>query len=281
MPFANGALTLRPVPIHPMAAVHPKARLHPSVEVAPFAVIDADVELGEGCRVGPHVHLTGRTLAGPGNVFAAGCVIGGAPQDLRFKGGPTRLVIGEGNVFREHVTIHCSNSPDEDTRIGSHNLFMAHAHVGHNSRIGNHVIVANGALIAGHVHVEDRAFISGNCVIHQFVRVGTLSLMQGGSGISKDLPPFCIARGDNGVCGLNVIGLRRAGVASETRLELRRLYRIIFRAGLTRREALEQATASARSDWGRAFVDFIRTSRRGLVADRRAQTQSEVPDESE
>lgn len=255
--------------IHPTAVIDPRARLHPSVEVGPLAVIDAGVEIGEGCRVGAHVHLTGCTQVGARNYFDTGCVIGGLPQDLRFKGGPTRLRIGDDNTFREHVTVHCANKTEDDTVVGSGNLFMAHCHVGHNSHIGNHVIIANGALLGGHVEVQDRAFISGNCLVHQFARVGRLALMQGGSAISKDLPPFCIARGDNGICGLNVVGLRRAGLDAPSRLELRRIYLALFRrSGRGLQEALEEAEALAQSDWGKVLVAFVRSSRRGVINER-------------
>ncbi|MCC7375674.1 MAG: acyl-ACP--UDP-N-acetylglucosamine O-acyltransferase [Verrucomicrobiales bacterium] len=270
------------VAIHPTAVIDPAARLDSTVEVGPYAVIDAGVQLGPNCRVGPHVHLTGCTLAGARNVFGTGSVIGGPPQDLRYKGAPTRLVIGDDNVFREHVTVHCANKIEEDTRLGSHNLLMAHCHVGHNSCVGDHVIIANGTQLGGHVSVGDRAFISANCLIHQFCRVGTLALMQGGAGISKDLPPFCIAWGDNGVCGLNTIGLRRAGVDAPARLELRRLYRAVFRSQRGLKNTLASIDALVASDWGRIFVDFIRASRRGIVigrprgqgATRTAETES-------
>ena len=173
--------------LHPTAIIAPTARLAADVQVGPYAVIDAQVTLGPGCVVGPHTHLTGHTTIGARNRFHAGCVIGDAPQDLKYKDEPTRLRIGDGNVFREHVTVHRSNKLAEDTVIGSNCLFMANCHIGHNSNVGNHVIIANGALLGGHVTVEDRAFISGNCLLHQFVRVGTLAMMQGGSGIGKAL----------------------------------------------------------------------------------------------
>lgn len=252
--------------IHPTALVDPGARLDPSVEVGAYAVIDAHVEVGPGCRVGPHVHLTGHTTIGAGNVFHSGCVIGDAPQDLKYDGAPTRLLIGERNVFREYVTVHRSNKLAEHTVIGSGNFLMAHCHVGHNSLLGNSIIIANGALLAGHVTVQDRAFISGNCLVHQFVRIGSLALMQGGSAVSKDLPPFTIARGDNGICGLNIIGLRRAGVGSAERLELKALYRHLFRSGLTLRAALA-ATDAFTGAPARALIDFARGSKRGLCAD--------------
>jgi len=253
--------------IHPTAIIDPDAKLHPTVQVGPYTVIDGGVELGADCVVGPHVHLTGVTTIGANNRFHAGCVIGDAPQDLKYKDEPTRLRIGEGNVFREHVTVHRSNKLSDDTVIGSNGLYMAHCHVGHNSILGNHVIMANGALLGGHVTVDDRAFISGNCLVHQFVRVGTLALMQGGSAISKDLPPFCIARGDNGVCGLNVIGLRRAGFSAADRTELKKLYRLIFREGHALREALAEAGAKFTSAPAKTFIAFVAATKRGLVAD--------------
>jgi UDP-N-acetylglucosamine acyltransferase len=259
-----------PVSIHPTAVVDPRARLHPSVAVGPYAVIDGDVVLGEGCRVGAHVYLTGRLTAGARNIFDTGAVLGGAPQDLKFAGGLTGLRLGDDNVFREHVTVHRSNRPEEDTVIGSGNLLMAHCHVGHNSQLGDRVIIANGALLGGHVLVQDRAFISGNCLIHQFVRVGTLALMQGGSAISKDLAPYCVARGDNGICGLNTIGLRRAGLDAEVRRELRRLYRELFRSGRGFREALLVLETLVRSEWGARLLEFARTTRRGLVTSSRS-----------
>jgi UDP-N-acetylglucosamine acyltransferase len=252
--------------IHSTAIVHPQAQIDGSVQVGPYAVIDAGVTLGPGCVVGPHVHLTGILLAGPGNLFHAGCVLGGPPQDLKFKDAPTRLRIGANNVFREHVTVHCSNKPEEDTVVGSNNFLMAHSHVGHNAVLGNHVIVANGALLAGHVAVQDRAFISGNCLVHQFVRVGTLALMQGGSAISKDLPPFTIARGDNGICGLNILGLRRAGYDAAQRLELKRLYHALFRSRRNLRAAAALAQREFRGEPARLMLDFVNSSKRGVCS---------------
>ncbi|RME93503.1 MAG: acyl-ACP--UDP-N-acetylglucosamine O-acyltransferase, partial [Verrucomicrobia bacterium] len=214
--------------IHPTAIIDPRAEVHPEATVGPYAVIEAGVRLGAGCVVGPGVHLAGWTEIGPRNRFHAGSVIGEAPQDLKYRGEPTRLIIGADNIFREHVTVHRSNTPEEPTVIGSGCFLMAGSHVGHNCRLGDRVILANGALLGGHVEVQDGAFISGNCVVHQFVRVGRLAMMQGGSAISLDLPPATIARGDNSVSGLNVVGLRRAGVDAATRTELRRLFRVLL-----------------------------------------------------
>jgi UDP-N-acetylglucosamine acyltransferase len=253
--------------IHPSAIIHPGAKLDPSVRVGPFAVIDESVELGADCVVGPHVYLTGRTIIGSHNVFHAGAVIGDAPQDLKYHGEPTGLRIGDHNVFHEHVTVHRSNKVTEDTVVGSHNFLMAGAHVAHNCHVGNHVIIANGALLGGHVTVQDRAFISGNCLVHQFVRVGSLTMMQGGAAISKDLPPFTIATGNNHLCGLNNVGLRRAGFTAEHRLELKRLYHHLFRTDGRFSVALATARSVFHSPGALQVLEFVTAAKRGLCAD--------------
>lgn len=254
--------------IHPTAVIHPKARLAGDVVIGPYAVIDEHVSIGPGCQIGPHAYLTGLTELGSGNRVHAGAVIGDLPQDLRFKGELTGVQIGNDNVIREHVTIHRSNKASEPTRIGSNCLFMAHCHLGHNGVVADHAIIANGALLAGHCQIGERAFISGNCLVHQYTRVGTLALMQGGSAISKDLPPYTVARGPNGVSGLNVVGLRRAGFTSEERLELRRLYHAALRSRKRFREALATLEKEFVSDKSRLFLDFLRASKRGFCIDR-------------
>jgi UDP-N-acetylglucosamine acyltransferase len=262
--------------IHKTAVIHPKAKLDASVRVGPFAVIDESVELGANCVVGPHVYLTGETKIGAKNIFHAGCVIGDAPQDLKYKNEPTRLRIGDGNVFREHVTIHRSTILDGETIIGSNNFFMANSHVAHNCVIGNHVILANGALLGGHAIVQDRAFISGNCLVHQFCRVGTLAMMQGGSVISKDLPPFCIALRTNEMCGLNIVGLRRANVSANERMELKKIYHLLFRGGKNLRIALAEAQKIFSGAPAKILLEFVAGTKRGVSAD-----VGRVPDENE
>lgn len=253
--------------IHPTAIVHPKAKVDPTTRVGPYAVIDEAVEVGPECIIGPHVYLTGITVIGPKNRFFAGAVIGEAPQDLKYTGEPSCLRIGERNTFRENVTVHRSNKTSTETVIGSNNLLMANCHVAHDCFLGNSIIVANGALLAGHVHVADRVLVSGNCLVHQFVSIGTLAMMQGGAGISKDLPPYTVARGNNGICGLNSVGLRRAGISSAARLELRQLYRALFREGLNIREAAKEAREKFSSPEALALLDFIASSKRGICAD--------------
>jgi UDP-N-acetylglucosamine acyltransferase len=253
--------------IHPTAIIHPKAKLDASVQVGPYTIIDEGVEIGPECLIGPQVYLTGLTTIGAQNRFYAGCVVGEAPQDLKYAGQPTRLRIGDHNVFREHVTVHRSNQTAEETVIGSHGFLMANSHVAHNCRLGDYVILANGVLLAGHVTVDDRAFLSGNCIVHQFVRVGTLALMQGGAAISKDLPPYTVARGDNAICGLNTVGLRRAGLTPAERLELKQLYRALFREGQNLRAAVASAQGKFSGAPAKAMLDFLAGSKRGVCRD--------------
>jgi UDP-N-acetylglucosamine acyltransferase len=250
--------------IHPTAIISPDAQLDPSVEVGPYVVIDGQVTMGPGCRVGPHVYLTGHTIIGANNRFHVGSVIGDAPQDVKYSDEPTRLVIGDGNVFREGVTVHRSAKADEATVIGSNNFLMVNCHLGHNVRLGDHVIIANGTLLGGHADVADRVFISANSFVHQFVRIGTLAIMQGGAGVSQDLPPYTVAHHHNAICGLNVVGMRRAGVSPEDRLELRRLYHKLFRSGVNLSQAIPEARSEFTGIPATAMLDFIASSKRGV-----------------
>lgn len=253
--------------IHPTAILHPSAQVDPTSEVGPYAVIDAAVRVGPRCRVGPFVHLTGHTTIGAENIFHAGCVIGDAPQDVRYKAAPTRLRIGDRNVFREHTTVNRSNKLEEDTVIGSGCFLMTHAHVAHNCHLGDGVVMANDATLGGHATVGDRAFISANCLVHQFTRVGSLALMQGGAGISQDLPPFCVARDKNLLCGLNTVGLRRAGFSPAERLELKQLYHFLFRESRNLRTAFAEARAHFTSGPASILLDFVAGAKRGVLAD--------------
>ena len=254
--------------IHPTAVIHPRATVPSSTVIGPYAVIDEHVRLGEHCVVGPHAYLTGHTTIGARNRFYFGCVIGEAPQDQKYSNAPSRLRIGDDNMFREHCTVHRSNSEATETLVGSKCLIMAGAHVGHDSALGDYVVLVNGALLAGHVTIGSQALISGNCVIHQFVRVGRLAMMQGGSAISKDLPPYCVSRDANRLSGLNSVGLRRAGLSSAERLELRRLYHQLFRRRVELlRDAIEQARQQFSSEHARLLLDFVAAAKRGLCAD--------------
>lgn len=251
--------------IHPTAIIHPDAKLGPGVRVGPHAVIDGGVQVGADCVIGPNAHLTGQTVIGARNKFHAGCVIGGPPQDLKYKGEPTRLRIGDDNTFREHVTVNCSTTMEGETVLGSHILIMAGGHVGHDSTVGDHVIMANCSALGGHVIVQERAILSACVVVHQFLRVGMLSMTQGGSALSQDLPPYVMARhGINLMCGLNIVGLRRAGLTAAERLELKQAYHLLFRSGTNLRQAVAEARERFTGARTKLLLDFVATSKRGI-----------------
>ncbi|MBP3957779.1 acyl-ACP--UDP-N-acetylglucosamine O-acyltransferase [Gemmata sp. G18] len=259
---------------HPTAIVSPeaKANLPSDVKIGPFAVLEGPITLGPGCVIGPHAHLVGPLTLGANNEIGSGAVIGGAPQHLGYKGEITSVEIGDGNVFREHVTVHrgmpVGAGPGTGiTRIGHRNYFMAASHVAHDCVVGNDVIFANAALIGGHVTVGDRAFISGNSAVHQFCRVGRLAFLSGASASSKDIPPFWVMQDVNYVRGLNLVGMKRAGMPPAERMAVRKAYRTIYMT----RPALPLSVALARieAELGtfpaiQELVEFIRTSKRGI-----------------
>lgn len=249
--------------IHPTALVSEDAAISPSAEIGPYCVIDANVHIGDQCRLDAFVRIHSGTVMGADNRFHAGCVIGDAPQDLKYKDSPTRLVIGNSNTFREGFTAHRSTTKDDATEIGDHGYFMANSHVGHNSQVANHVILANGALLGGHVSVGERAFISGNVAIHQYVRVGQLSIIHGCSGITQDVPPFSMVTEPNRLCGLNRIGISRAGIPPDDIDALKRLYREIFLSKTPLQTALESARKTQLCEVAAELLGFMeaKTSR--------------------
>jgi UDP-N-acetylglucosamine acyltransferase len=224
--------------VHPTAVISAEAELAEGVEVGPYAVIEGRVRLGSGCVIRPGAYLCGPLTMGRGNVVFPGAVLGERPQHVKYNGEPTALEIGDHNIFREHVTVHRGTTHSWVTRVGSHNFFMANSHVAHDCRIGNHCILANGALVAGHCVVEDSVYLSGNTAVHQFVRIGRLAMLSGCSATSKDIPPFVIQQGHNDVGGVNLIGMRRAGIDNAQINAVREAFRVLFRAGLPLPEAL-------------------------------------------
>jgi UDP-N-acetylglucosamine acyltransferase len=260
--------------IHPSAIISPEARLAPDVTVGPFAVVEGEVALGPGCSVGPNAHLIGPLTAGAGNRFHTGCVIGDAPQHLGYQGEPTRTEIGDSNIFREYVTVHrgmpTTAKPGTGvTTIGSHNLFMVSSHVAHDCRVGNHCIFANSAVIGGHAEVADRAILSGNSAVHQFCRVGRMAFLSGTSAVSQDLPPFFVVQLVNVPHGVNVVGMRRAGISHAEIQAVRHAYRLLNLSGLMVSEAVTRIEAEYGSLPAiRELVAFIRTAKRGIVTGR-------------
>lgn len=250
--------------IHPTAVIDPRAELDASVEVGPHVVIEGRVVIGPGTALGPHVHVLGPTTIGRDNRVASGAVLGGAPQDLSYRGAPTELRIGDRNQIREHVEINRATKLEQPTTIGDDTFLMGHSHIGHDCQVGNGVILANGAMLGGHVQVDDRAFISGNCVVHQFVRVGRLTMLRGLSRTSRDVPPFAIMDWTHTVRGINRVGLRRAGFDREAIRAVQRAFTTLFGSRRNLRQALAEVEAGPRSAEVDELVAFIRASTRGV-----------------
>lgn len=253
--------------IHPTAIIAPEAELADDVVVGPYVIIEGPVKVGPACVLRPYVHLIGPLTMGQGNRCYSGCILGEQPQHLKYSGEPTRLEIGDHNIFREHVTVHRGTTHSWVTRIGSHNFFMAGSHVAHDAVVGNRCILANGALVAGHCLVEDGVFLSGNSAVHQFCRVGRLAMLSGCSISSKDMPPFAIQQGINCIVGVNVVAMHRAGMSHEQVNAVRRAYNILFQEGNTTTQALEQITKEVgQIDVVAELVHFIRGSTRGVTS---------------
>ncbi len=254
--------------IHPTAVVAAGAELDDSVEVGPFAVIGPQVRIGKGSTVGAHAVLENRTTLGEKNRVFQFASVGAIPQDLKYAGEPTALVIGNGNQIREFTTLHIGTSGGGGvTRIGDQNLFMAYSHVAHDSQVGSRCVFANGATLAGHVEVGDFVTLGGLSAVHQFTRIGAHAFVAGGAMVVMDVPPFCIAQGDRAeLAGLNVVGLQRHGFSEEQLARVKDAYRILFRSKLP----LEDAVGRLRVDFGGhpevdALLDFVTSSKRGLT----------------
>jgi UDP-N-acetylglucosamine acyltransferase len=251
--------------IHPTAVVDPAARLGAGVEIGPYAVIGADVELGDGCRIGPHVVVDGRVRMGRRNRVYPGACIGLEPQDLKYAGDPTTVVIGDDNTIRECVTINRATSGDECTELGSGNLLMAYSHIGHNCVLGDRIVIANGVAVAGHVVIGDRAVIGGVLGIHQFVHIGTMAMVGGMSRIDRDVPPFTMVEGHPGrLRGLNKLGIRRSGLADRDggaqMRQLQELWTLLYRSDRVLAEALAEARQLQLTEAGELLVSFLEAS---------------------
>jgi UDP-N-acetylglucosamine acyltransferase len=255
--------------IDPTARVHPDARIGPGVEIGPYSIIGAGVELGDGACVGPHVVVRGPARIGSGNRIFQFCSIGDDPQDRKYRTGEeSRLEIGNGNVIREFCTINRGTSHgDGVTRIGDGNWIMATVHIAHDCSIGSHVIIANNTALGGHVRVEDHAVLSGYTAVHQFCRVGSYAFSAIGSVIVRDVPPFLLVSGRPArPRGLNREGLRRHDFAAEEVRYLKRAYRLLYREGRLRADALRELALLAQgSTRVSELLRFVETSKRGIV----------------
>jgi len=253
--------------IHPTAIVAAGAELDAGVEIDAYAIVGARVRIGPGTRVGPHAVLDGRTTIGRDNQIFHHASVGAIPQDLKYHGEDSELVIGDHNTLREFTTLHTGTSGGGMvTRIGDHNLIMNYSHIAHDSQLGNQVIVANGAQLAGHVRIEDYVVVGALVGIHQFVKIGESAILGAGAMVSQDVAPFCNATGDRArLHGLNLVGLRRRGFSTEGIREIRRAYRIVFRSGLKLADAIARARRELTlTGEVEHFLSFIQASERGV-----------------
>ena len=250
--------------IHSTAWVSPRAQLAEGVRVAPYAVIEDDVEIGEACEIGAHAVVKRFTSLGRRNRIYEHATLGGEPQDVKFKGEASRLVVGHDNLIREYVTIHRASGQGEATRVGSRNFLMVGVHIAHNCKVGDDNIFANGVALAGHITVEDHVFLSSNVGAHQFVRMGRYAMVGGKSKIVQDVLPFFTTDGNPArVRGPNTVGLRRAGFSHASRLALKRAYQLLFRIPAPLPDALAQLE-HIDDEHVQHLLRFIRGSQRGF-----------------
>ena len=252
--------------VHPTAVISPEAELAFDVQVGPYAIIEGAVRIGPGSVVESHACLSGPMAMGSDNVVGHGAVLGKGPQHKGYRGESTTLRIGDANVFREHVTVHRGTVDGGGvTRIGDRNMFMVGSHLGHDARVGNDCTLVNGALAAGHSELHDGCILSGHSAIQQRVRVGRLAMLGGLGSVTKDIPPFVIQQGYNCVSGLNLVGLRRAGLKSSAIQALRVAFRILYKEGRTQTGALELIARDLGSiPEVDEFVSFIQATKIGI-----------------
>jgi len=255
------------MPIHPNALISPKAKLAEDVSVGPFSVIGDSVSIGAGTKIASHCVLEGNTTLGKNCEVFTGAVIGSRPQDLKFKGEKVFLEIGDNNIIREYCTLNPGTGEGAKTIVGSDNLLMAYTHIAHDCQVGNGCVLANNCTLAGHVTIEDKAVIGGIVAIHQFVRVGTLSIIGGCSKVVQDIPPYSTCDGHPArVYGLNLIGLRRKKIPASSIKALAFAFKTIFNSGLLVKNALQQLKAQADNTEEVAYlIDFINKTERGLT----------------
>lgn len=253
--------------IHPTAVVDPGADIADDVVIGPYCVVEQDVIIGPGTRLGPHVVVYGGTRIGRDNVIKAGAVLGMEPQDFKYKGEPTPLVIGDRNHIGEYATLSRGTEAGRgETRIGDGNYIMSQVHIGHDCIIGDETVLTQGTALAGMVIVEDGAVLGGLAGIHQFVRIGKLAMVGALCKVTKDVPPFVLVDGHPAAArGVNLVGLARSGVSQERRAELKRAFRLLFRSNMGLQERLaaieEQLPRSSERDW---LLRFVAASERGI-----------------
>lgn len=250
-----------------MAIIHPKAEIGSDCEIGPYSIIGEHVKIGTGVKIGSHVVIEGWTEIGDGCRLSPFSSIGNIPQDLKFGGEETSLKIGKGNVFREFVTVNRgTRHGGGETHIGDNNFFMAYVHIAHDCLIGDNVIMANAATLAGHISIGDYAIIGGLVGIHQFVNIGKYTMIGGCSAVAQDVPPFLSAVGNRArLYGINKVGLKRHGFSAERIERLKEAYKILFRSGLTLKEAIKKARTEIKDSQDvDSLIQFIEGSERGV-----------------
>ncbi len=253
--------------IHPTAIVSKKAKLATGVIVGPYSVIGDNVTIGKDTKIGAHCVIEGNTTIGKKCELFTGVVAGSRPQDLKFKGGKVFLRIGDNNIIREYCTLNPATEEGAKTTIGNNNLLMAYSHIAHDCKVGNDCVLANNCTLAGHVVIEDKVVLGGIVAIHQFVRIGMLSITGGCSKVVQDIPPFSTCDGHPArVYGLNLIGLRRKGISNASIKQLDQAFKIIFNSGLTTKHALEKIEKELKKSQEITYlVNFAKSSQRGLT----------------
>jgi UDP-N-acetylglucosamine acyltransferase len=240
------------------------------VRIGPFCVVEAGVVVGDGCNLAGRVTIKTGTILGRDNLVLEGTVLGGMPQHIHMPEHPGTTEIGEGNVFRENVTVHRALEAGHVTRVGSRCLFMVGSHIAHDCNVQDQVVLTNGAMLGGHVEVGTRAYVGGAAAVHQFCRIGKFAMIGGCARVIRDVPPFIMLDGDSAmVCGLNKVGLRRAGFASQDILDLKAAYRVIYRSGLMWQEMLDTLRLEFPVGPASEFSTFFATGKRGFVQERR------------
>ena len=252
--------------IHPSAQVDRMASLGVGVEIGPFAIVEAGASIGDGTRVLSSAYIATGTEVGAQCEIHMGAILGHTPQIRDFKGPGGGLVIGDRTIVREYATVHRASTPGVKTFVGRDALLLGGCHVAHDGMIGDGVTIANGALLAGFVCVGAHAFISGNVVVHQYVRIGEMAMIGGGLRVSKDVPPFMLVGRDSCVTGMNIVGMRRAGLTTDRRRRVRQAYGILYRSALSVSHALERLRALPPSAETTAIVAFVEASSRGICA---------------
>lgn len=244
--------------IHPTALVDPSAELADDVEVGPYAIVEAGAKAGASTRLMAYAYLCSGAVLGEACEVHMGAVVGHAPQDFSYKGEPTGAVLGNRVIVRENVTIHRATKTERPTSVGDGCYLMAGSHVAHDCQLGRSVMLANGAQLAGHVQIGDGAIVSGNVVIHQFVRIGKLSILSGGSRFGMDVPPYLIGDGTNAVTSLNAVGLRRCKEMSDAdRHQIKAAYKVLYRSDLDLKQALARLKTEFDGPAVRHWIEFF------------------------